>query len=31
MTEHLNATTRVQMDHIKSVIEAGHAGPGGGD
>ena len=24
MTEHLNATTRVQMDHIKSVIEAGH-------
>jgi aromatase len=31
MTEHLNATTRVQMDHIKSVIEAGHPGPDGGD
>jgi aromatase len=25
MTEHLNVTTRVQMDHIKTVIEAAYA------
>jgi aromatase len=31
MTEHLNVTTRVQMDHIRSVIEAAYADTASGD
>lgn len=31
MTKHLNVTTRVQMDHIRSVIEAAYTGTASGD